>query len=373
MPWDVRCCLQTDRSSSTSSLGEPTRSSGSHHSPPARPDGHEAIPSADAHAHPMVGASLQAPRISSGLYGVGAMPWLWESRTARPGHPRTGAPALSWTALQRAGTCPSTEGPEMAMTDGADEAPVGRRWCVVLGGDDARVAVGTIEDEGVVLVVAASTANGGPLIEDLIADANAGRGPRELAERVERARRKLRPRVVGLLDDPQALDRLEDTQVLEVANIEQDRGSAAAATAVNAADPGGDERHDGRPATPLADAVAMLEREGMTATMVSRWLDTPHEDLDDRHDDPPATPAAAIDAGRSEEVTGLVARMIEAGTVPGPWTTCMACMRPARWTRTGGQGDVEIACEMHRQELGERDADPWQPTEGYDGRSGDQP
>ena len=217
------------------------------------------------------------------------------------------------------------------------------------------------------LVVAVSTVHGERGIEELVADAEAGHGLRKLAERAERARGSLGRNVAPLLEDPAALDRLQDAQIVEIARIKHERGPSAAAAAVETIT-GGDE--PGRRATPLAAVVATLEREGMPATLVCRWLDTGHEDLDDRHADPPATPAEAIDAGRAEEVAGLVDRMVETGTVPGPWTTCMACMGPARWSRTGGQGDVDIVCDAHREELGDRDADPWQPERGYNGRQG---
>jgi hypothetical protein len=257
------------------------------------------------------------------------------------------------------------------VNDGADHDAARHRWCVVRLGNDGRPAVGSVGHDGVVLVVAVTAAYAQLLIEGLVADANAGRGPRELADRAERARESLRVGVAELLDDAEAIDRLDDVRAIEISKIKHAHGAEAAAAAVTNGPDGGE--HGGRPGTPLADVVAALEREGMPATMVSRWLAAPHDDLDEGHADPPATPAVAIAAGRVEEVADLVARMVAAGTVPGAWTTCSVCMRPARWARTGGLGAVDIVCDVHRQELGDRDADWWQPERGYDGRQGDEP
>ena len=106
-------------------------------------------------------------------------------------------------------------------------------WCVVRLGDDGRPAVGSVGPEGV-LVVAVSTAYGEPFIGSLVADAEAGRGPRELADRAERARQSLRRDVSRLLDDPEVLDCLDDTRAIEINEIKQARGVEAAAAAVGA-------------------------------------------------------------------------------------------------------------------------------------------
>ena len=131
----------------------------------------------------------------------------------------------------------------------------------------------------------------------------------------------------------------------------------------------GVETAEARRSHPLGEIITDLSEHGMSADMISRWLDTPQAGLESSID-PAVTPAQVITAGRGDEVVALVAQMVASGSTPGPWTTCEVCLAPARWVRTVGHGDVEIVCEVHRHERDERAADPWQPLVGYDGESG---